>query len=359
MSSAKITNLCRPGWMRRVGRVLFVMLLILIVTGMTLWSTLFLWLSNLPGEPIRIALASIFAIGTLASFIILKKRWRTLLVFLGVFAVLVIWFFSIPPSNNRQWVPEDAALATATVNGHLVEIKNIRNFDYRTETDFSPRYYDKTFDIDKIESVDLITVYWGNPAIAHVITSFGFGGNDFVAFSIELRPEKGEVNSMIRTFFRKYELMYVVADERDVIRVRTNYRQPREDVHVYRTKLPIENQRKLFLSYVAKVNALSRTPEWYNTLQDNCTTGVLQRTESYNRRGRYNWKVLLSGYAAEYAYDLGMLDTSMPFAELSQRCLVNAKAEAADKAEDFSLRIRKGLPMPKPITLQEFQSGSY
>jgi hypothetical protein len=359
MSSDQITNPCRSGWMRRIGRVLLVILVILMLTGMTVWGTLFLWLSNLPGEPIRIALAGIFAIGTLASFLFLKKRWRTLLVFLGVFAVLVIWFFSLRPSNNRQWVTEDAVLATATVNGHLVEIKSIRNFDYRTETDFTPRYYDKTFDLDKLESVDLITVYWGSPAIAHVIASFGFGGNDFVAFSIELRPEKNEINSFIRTFFRKFELMYVVADERDVIRVRTNYRQPHEEVHIYRTRLPIENQRKLFLSYVDKVNALAKTPEWYNTIQDNCTTGVLQRTRAYQRRGRYNWKILLSGYAAEYAYDIGMLDIRIPFAELSRRCLVNAKAEAADKAEDFSLRIREGLPMPKPLTLQEFQSGSY
>jgi len=253
MSSDQITNPCRSGWMRRIGRVLLVMLLILIVTGMTGWGTLFLWLSNLPGEPIRIALAGIFAIGTLASFLFLKKRWRTLLVFLGVFAALVIWFFSLRPSNTRQWITQDAVLATATVNGRRVEIKNIRNFDYRTETDFTPRYYDKTFDLDKLESVDLITVYWGSPAIAHVIASFGFGGNDFVDFSIELRPEKGEINSFIRTFFRKYELMYVVADERDVIRLRTNYRQPREQVHIYRTRLPIENQRKLFLSYVDKV----------------------------------------------------------------------------------------------------------
>jgi hypothetical protein len=266
----------------------------------------------------------------------------------------VTWYFSLSPSNDRQWAPEVAVLPTATVNGNQVEIRTIRNFDYRSETDFTPRYYDKTFNLDLLQSVDLICVYWGNPAIAHIMVSFGFAGDDFVAFSIEMRKEKGEAGSLLRSFFREYELIYVVADERDVIRVRTNYRQPREQVHIYRTRLPIEDQRKLFLSYVAKVNELARRPEWYNTLDDNCTTGALRRTHAYKHRGHYTWKVLLSGYVAEYAYELGMLDTSKPFAELSERCLVNARAELADEAKDFSLRIRDGIPLPDPYTMQEF-----
>jgi hypothetical protein len=335
---------------------LAVILVAALVAAMTAWGACFLWLSNAPGAPLRAAMAVVFVIGPLASFVLLKRRWRTVAGFLIAFAVLLAWYFSIRPSNDRQWAPEVAVLPTATVNGNLVEIRNIRNFDYRTGTDFTPRYYDKTFDLDKLQSADFISVHWGSPAIAHVMASFGFGGDDFVAFSIEMRKEKGEAGSMLRSCFRKYELIYVVADERDVIRVRTNYRQPREQVHVYRTRLPLEDQRKLFLSYVAKVDELSRTPEWYNTLEDNCTTGVLQRTHAYKGRARYNWKVLLSGYAAEYAYELEMLDTSLPFAELRKRSLVNAKAELADGAADFSLRIRDGIPMPEPYTVQEFQS---
>jgi hypothetical protein len=337
-------------------RALFYILLVLIITGMTVWGALFLCFSPLPPEPLRIGMAGAFALGTLVAFALFRKRCRTLLMFLVAFGVLVAWFHAIPPSNDRQWAPEVAVLGSATVNGNLVTIKNIRNFDYRSESDFTPRYYDKTFDIDKLQSVDLVCVYWGSPAIAHIMASFGFGGSDFVAFSIEMRPEKGEARSMVRSFFRNYELIYVVADERDVIRLRTNYRNPREQVHIYRTRLPVENQRKLFLSYVGKINELYRTPEWYGALKDNCTTGALERTGAYEGRGRYNWKVLLSGYAAEYAYECGVLDASMAFSELSQRCLVNAKAEAADQAEDFSARIRVGLPTSKPYTLQEFLS---
>jgi hypothetical protein len=277
-------------------------------------------------------------------------------MFLVAFVALVVWFFAIPPSNHRRWAPEVAVLGSATVDGSLVTIRNIRNFEYRSETDFTPRYYDKTFDLERLQSVDLICVHWGSPAIAHIIASFGFGGSDFVAFSIEMRPEEGEVRSMARSFFRNYELVYVVADERDVIRLRTRYREPREQVYIYRTRLPVENQRKLFLSYVAKVQDLSTTPEWYNALVDNCTTGVLERIGAYGGRARYNWKVLLSGFAAEYAYECGMLEASLPFSELRQRCLVNARAEAADGDEDFSVRIREGLPAPSPYTLEEFLS---
>ncbi|MHC4955631.1 MAG: Lnb N-terminal periplasmic domain-containing protein [Planctomycetota bacterium] len=356
VTAAQEFDSASPRARSRISKALLLFVIALLVAGMTAWGTLFLWFSNLPGGVLRAAMAGAFAIGTVASFACLKRRRRTLVAFLVVFAALVAWYFSIPPSNDRQWAPEVAVLPVATVNGNLVEIRNIRNFDYRTETDFTPRYYDKTFDLNKLQSVDLISVHWGIPAVAHVMGSFGFAGGDFVAFSIEMRREKGEAGAMLRSLFRKYELIYVVADERDVIRVRTNYRQPHEQVHIYRVRLPVENQRRLFLSYLAKVNQLARAPEWYNTIEDNCTTGVLQRAAVYKRRGRYNWKVLLSGYAAEYGHELGMLDTSMPFAELRERCLVNGKAEAAGTAEDFSERIREGVPKPAPYTLEEFEA---
>jgi Domain of unknown function (DUF4105) len=337
-----------------MAKGLLIAFMVLIVAGMTGWGALFLWLSNLPSEPMRIGLAWIFVVGTLAAFAMFRRRWRTLLVFLAVFAALVIWFYSIPPSNDRNWAPEVAALPTATINGNKVTIKNIRNFDYRSVTDFTPRYYDKTFDLDKLQAVDLISVTWGMPRIAHIMVSFWFGGNDYITFSIEMRNRKDQPNSMVRSFFRNYELIYIAADERDVIGVRANYRDPHELVRIYRTRMPVENQRKLFLSYVDKIDSLSRRPEWYNTLKDNCTTGVLQRVESYNTKASYNWKILVSGYTAEFVYDRGGLDSSMPFAELAQRCLVNDKAEAADKDPEFSTRIREGLPLPAPMTMQEF-----
>jgi hypothetical protein len=335
-------------------KALFVLLVVVIVAGMTGWGALFLYCSPLPSEHLRMALAGVFAVGTLASFAILRRRLRTLVVFLLVFAGLVAWFFSLKPSNNRDWAPEVAVLPSTEVSGNLVTIKNIRNFDYRTVNDFTPRYYDKTFDLDKLQSVDLSSITWGMNAIAHVIVSFGFGGDDYVAFSIEMRNMNGQENSMVKSFFRNYELIYIVADERDVIRVRTNYRDPREQVCMYRLRIPPEIQRKLFLSYVKKVDSLSKHPQWYNTLDDNCTTGVLHLAQSYGGKVRYNWKILLSGYTAEYLYDMGGIDTSVPFEELKKISLINAKAEAANDSPEFSQRIREGLPNPKPYTMEEY-----
>ena len=341
---------------RRLLRALALLGLGFVVLGMTTWSALAIYYSNLP-VALRPIMAGAFAVAVLAVFIFVRPGRRALLVFIVMFAVSVGWWFTIPPSNNRDWKPEVAVLSSATINGDEVTIHNVRNLEYRSETDFTPRYYDKTYNLKDLDSVDLICVYWGSDAIAHVMVSFGFAGKDYVTFSIETRPEKGESFSTIKGFFRQVELYYVVADERDVIGVRAKYRNPREQVYIYRTRMPLENERKLLLDYLRKLNELAGKPQWYNTLTDNCTTGVLLHTRAYPHRARYNWKVLLSGYTAQYAYEIGSLDTSMPFGELRERCHVNERVEAAGDGDDFSRKIREGVPQPKPATMEEFLSG--
>jgi len=226
-------------------------------------------------------------------------------------------------------------------------LHNIRNFDYRTETDYTPRYYDKTYDMRKLDSADLIAVYWMGDAIAHIMLSFGFAEQDFVTVSIETRKERGESYDTLRGFFRQYELIYIVGDERDLIRLRTNYRKdPPEDAYLFRTNAPPENVRRLFLSYLEKINELKEHPGFYNTLTTNCTTNVLMHTRVNPGKRRYSWKILPSGYAPLYTYELGRLDTSLPFEELKRRSHINVAAQAADRAADFSQRIRAALPKP-------------
>jgi hypothetical protein len=263
---------------------------------------------------------------------------------------LVAWWSTITPSNARDWPPEVAVLPYATVDGERVTLHNIRNFAYRTATDFTPRYYDKTFDLQQLDEVDLVSSYWGSEAVAHLFVSFGFGGQNYVAISIETRPERGESYSSLKGFFKQYELIYVVADERDVIRLRTTYRQPAEDVYLYRTRIPPANARRLFLDYVHTINALVEQPKFYNTLTTNCTTSILFHIHAYGGKARYNWKLLLSGYAPEYAYEMGGLDTSLTFADLQQRSHINARAQAASAAPDFSQRLRDGLLQPAPAS---------
>jgi hypothetical protein len=235
-----------------------------------------------------------------------------------------------------------AVLAYATIQGNVVTVHNIRNFDYRSETDYTAAYYDRQYDLRKLEGVDLIAVYWMGPAIAHTMVSFAFAGGDHLAISIETRKEKGEGYSTLKGFFRHYELVYVVADERDVIRLRTNYRRdPPEQVYVYRLQGPIENARRLFMSYMNQINSLKARPEFYNTLTTNCTTNIWLHTRTNPGHPPLSWKILASGYVPQYLYETGRLDTSVPFAELERRAHVNARAQAADGALDFSRRIRE------------------
>ena len=182
-----------------------------------------------PASPsVRAGLAGCFALfgmAALAALFVRRGRRPALAVFLAAVIALLGWWSTIEPSNERDWTPDVARLPRAELDGELVTVRNIRNFDYRSETDFTPRYYDKTFDLRRLESVDLFAVYWMGPHIAHTILSFGFAGGDHLAVSIETRKEKHESYSALGGFFRQYELIYVVADERDVIRLRTNYRK--------------------------------------------------------------------------------------------------------------------------------------
>ena len=267
-------------------------------------------------------------------------------VFALALVAIGVWWSGLTPSNEGDWQPEVARLAYATINGDIVTVHNIRNFDYRTETDFTPAYYDRTYNLKKLDSGDLVAVYWMGPAIAHLFLSFGFG-DDRLAISIEARKVKGAGYSSAKGFFRQYELYYVVADERDVVRVRTNYRKdPPEDVYIYPLRVPPENIRRVFLEYMRKMNALRERPEFYNTLTTNCTTAILMNTRVNPESLPLSWKVLMSGYTPAYVYESGRMDRSLPFEELQRRSLVNAAAQAADQAPDFSRRIRAGLPGP-------------
>jgi hypothetical protein len=263
-----------------------------------------------------------------------------------VWGALVGWWSTITPSNARQWQPAVAVLPAATVDGDRVTLHDIRNFAYRTATEFTPRYYDKTFDLRRLASVDLMSSYWAGEAMAHLFASFGCGGQDYVAISAETRKERTEDYSTLKGFFKPYELFYVVADERDVMRLRTTYRQPPEDVYLYRMRVPPAQVRRLFLDYVRDINRLVEHPAFSHTLTTNCTTTILFHARASGGIVRYNWQILFSGYAPAYAYALGRLDTRLPFAELKRLSHINARAHTAGDGADFSQQIRAGLPRP-------------
>ena len=335
--------------MRSLAKIVGVTLLALFIFLLTSIATLAIYYSNLPNQTLRTIAAGAFALGTLATFIIFPRRLRTVLFFLAAVTIVATWWSLIPASNDRDWNPEVARTPYATINGDLVTIHGVRNFDYRTEMDFTPRWEDRTYDLRKLDSVDLVATYWAGKAIAHIMLSFGFGGKDYVTFSIETRKERDESYSTIAGFFRQYELVYVVADERDVIRVRTTFRQPQEDVYVYRVRTPLKNIRRVFMEYIKTINELRERPSFYNTLTTNCTTNILMHSRVNPESPPMSWKILLSGYVPEYLYELGRFDTSRPFAQLERLSHVNERAHAADRDPAFSQRIREGLPMPLPL----------
>jgi len=313
------------------------------------WGGLSLLYSPLPDAWATVAAVG-FALASLTIFFFARTWRKAVGLFAVLFALVLVVFLLKKPSNQRDWQPDLALLPYATFQGNLVTLHNIRNCDYRTETDFTVQHYDRTFDLDKLTSLDLYLIDWGLKSVVHTMLSFGFNNHDYIAISIEARKERGEGYSTLKGFFRQYELTYVVADERDVVRLRTNYRQG-ETTYLYRVQADKELVRQIFLDYLRSINQLYDQPAWYNALLHNCTTQLRGHTRPYFHKVFWDWRILANGYADELVYELKMLDTSLPFAELKTSSIVNAKAQAADQATDFSLRIRQGLPgMPPSAT---------
>ena len=336
------------GIVRRIARAAGIALLGLLMLGLSGWGVLALHYWDHANPTLRDTLAAMWAFASLAliaGFFLRRWRWRSFGAFTALFGVLLLAWTTIEPSNDRAWEPENAVLAYADIDGERITLHNIRNFNYRTDTDFTPAYYDRTFDLRQLDSVDMFTVYWAGPAIAHVFLSFGFTDGAHVAFSIETRREKGQVYSSIAGFFRQYTLYYVVGDERDIVRLRTNYRHdPTEQVYLYRLRGSEAGAQRLFLAYLREINALKQHAEWYNTLTSNCTNSIWWMSRLNPGHVPYSWKILLSGHLPEYLYEQGRLDTSVPFAELQRRAYINPLAQAANQAEDFSQRIRAAQP---------------
>lgn len=325
------------------GRLLSALALILT----TLWAAgVLLYAGPLPGAAATVAAAALGVLGLGGVAGLFTRRARSAsYALLAALAAVFVWWSLVTPSNDRQWQPDVSRLSWAEVNGDLVTFHNVRNLDYRTETDYTPAWYDHTYDLREIDEANIVASYWMGEDIAHLFVSFGFSGKDYLAISIETRKEVGESYSTLAGFFRQYELFYVVADERDLIGVRTNYRKdPPEDVYVYRAHGPAANARRLFLDYVRELNELRDHPKFYNTLTTNCTTSIWMHAHVNPTRPPLSWKILASGHVPAYLYEIGRLDSSMPFEELRRRSRVNDAARAAGKAPDFSQRIRAALP---------------
>lgn len=316
----------------------------LVMAIMGLWAIGAITYSNLPTHWIRIACTVLFLAIAAAAFYRVRPFYKAALLFGILWCVVLIYWLWIPPSNSRNWQPDVAVLPSAQIDGSTVTIRNIRNCDYRTPTDYTVSYYDKIFDLDKLEGADMFICFWGPKRIAHTIMSFCFEGGNYLCISIETRKEVGEDYSAIKGFFKQYELIYIVADERDLIRLRTNFRG--EDVYLYRLTADTGLVRSVFLDYLKTINQITQEPQWYNALTQNCTTAIRGHTAPYTH-GRLSWKMILNGRLDTLLYERKAIDTSMPFETVKSLSRINDKALNPGDSNDFSDRIRAGLPCPR------------
>jgi hypothetical protein len=319
-------------------------LLWLLALGLATWGAAALWFAGPGGPGLRGALAAGLVLGALAIVTALRPNVRAALAVAALAAVVFAWWSSLAPSNSRDWQPDVARAPTAVIDGDHVTVKDVRNFRYRSETDYDERWEERRYDLSKLTGMDVFFSHWASPLIAHTIMSWSFSDGQHLAVSIETRKEVGEQYSAFAGFFRQYELIYIAANESDVVKLRTNIRG--EEVYVYRLRAPKERARALLVEYLGAMNELAREPGWYNALTTNCTTAIRQRVMHAGGNMPLSWKLLANGYLPELLYERGSLDTSLPFPELKALSHINERARAAGDADDFSAAIRAGLPMP-------------
>ena len=330
-----------PIWLR-ISRLVGITFVCVVISLLTLWAVAALFVDcRIPA--LRIPVTLLYVIGVITVFVKLRRSRWVVVGYLAGFCIVLAWWLTLQPSKDANWQSNVDRPAWAEVAGDRITIHNLRNCDYRTETEYADCWGERTIYLSQIRAADLFVTQWGIPFASHPIVSFQFGENDHIAFSIEARYKVGQGYSTVLGCFRQYELIIVTADERDVIRLRTNYRKG-EEVSMYRLQTTPEVARTMFLTYVGNLNKLKDHPEWYNQVTRNCTTAIeRQLAVDTNRHQPWNYQVLVNGTLDNLLYDRGTLVTGgLSFPELKQREHINAAAQAANWSPNFSTLIRAG-----------------
>jgi hypothetical protein len=248
----------------------------------------------------------------------------------------------IPPSHDRDWRPEVALMPRATIEGDRVRITGVRDFAYRSRNDFDVRYEEREVELSRLTGIDFYVSYWREGLVGHTFLSFIFDNAPPLSISIETRPEVGEGFDPLASLFKQFELIYVVGSERDLVGSRANHRP--ETVYLYHLNVSAENARELLRIYLARINALADRPEFYHLLSNSCTINIVRYANAIGRTGGFDIRHFLNGLIDSYLYVSGRIDSSLPFAELRRRSLINEAARSAEGASDFPERIRAQLP---------------
>jgi Domain of unknown function (DUF4105) len=285
---------------------------ILLIAPLAAWAAMALWFRLPAPEWAKAAAAGAFAliaVATVAS-VFTRRRWAALLVFALAFGGVVIWWNTVQPPADGDWAPDVARQTTGTLNGDILTISDVRDFDWRTDDDFTERWSPRSYDLSKLRTLDLFLIYWAGPEMAHLIMSFGFDGGDNLAWSIEIKREKNGQYSPVADAFKTDALVSLATTERDSVRLRSNVRG--EDARLYRLRTSPEQARALLLEYVAEANELAKHPAFYNSLTTNCTTAVAKLVRAAGGTLPFDWRLIANGYLPGYLYDRGAVITTIP-----------------------------------------------
>jgi hypothetical protein len=330
----------------RIIRILLGIILSMSIAVMVAWAALAIWY-RLPAPEVASGLSSSLFVGLgVATIAALFTRWRSrfVIVFAAAFGAVLIWWNTIEPLDHADWAPDVARQVTGTVDGDLLTLVNVRDFEWRSSTDYTERWTTRSYDLTKLRTLDLFMSYWAGPKIAHVILSFGFEGDDYIAWSIEVRRRDGGEFSPLADLFKSNPLVIIAADERDVVGLRSNIRG--EDVQIYRLRASRAAARALLLEYSIDANALSATPEFYNSITTNCTTTIVKMMRAVGDAVPLDWRLIVNGYLPDYAYDHRALDISLSLSQLRALAHIDERAKAAGLSKDYSRLIRVNVPSP-------------
>jgi len=332
---------------RLVSTTVWICLSVLVIAPVTAWAALALWFRLPAPEWAKAAAAGVFVILALGAVLALftRSRWVALLAFALAFGGVVTWWVTIEPQADGDWTPDVARQTTGTLEGDMLTLSDVRDFDWRSDNDFSERWSKRSYDLSKLKTLDLFLLYWAGPQMAHLIMSFGFDGGGKLAWSVEIRREKNSEYSPVADAFKSHALVYLATTERDSVRLRSNVRG--EDVRLYRLRASPEAARILLLQYVAEANELAQRPAFYNSLTTNCTTAVAKLIRAAGGALPFDWRLIVNGYLPGYLYDRGAVVTTIPLSELMALARIDKRARAADQSPEFSRLIRVDVPSPR------------
>lgn len=334
--------------MTKILRILVLAILILGLILLTSWACGALWFRLPFATPIRAIAAALFGLLGLAVMFALRspRHLRALATYCLALATVLFWWSTLTPPSQANWAPDVSRQVTGQIDGDILTLTDVRNFDWQTPTTATPNWETRSYDLTQLQGVDLFMSYWSGPQMAHMIVSFDFANAAPIAWSVEVRRQVGGGFSPIADLFKTNTLSIIAADERDVVGTRSNIRG--EDVQLYRINTTPDKARALLLQYVEASNTLAARPQWYNSLTTNCTTVVMAMIRTIVDEVPLDWRVLANGYLPDYAYDRGVLADHLPLGELRRLSHIRETALADDLSAYFSLAIRTGVPAPRP-----------